>query len=252
MKTHCRFAYVQARIQARFARLPTDEDWERLAGVRGLASFMEDARNGSLRDWVKPFSGQSDSHDIEVGLRALYREHVAEVVAWVPKPWQPAFWWTRWLVLIPFFDHLARGGAMPGWVNRDHALHRLLDEMGDLDRDRLRRAGISVLLVPDGDPAAAWLLEWRRRWPRCKAGYLRNLTLLEGLLARHSEEFRRAGPTSTWALRYRLRGQLALLFHQRLLQPAGVFIYLILVLLDLERLRAELVDRALFAAPEAA
>jgi len=251
VKTACRFAYAQARIHARYACLPTDADWERLAGARGLAGFFEEARNGALRNWVKPFSGLSDSHDIEAGLRAFYREHVAEVVAWVPRPWQAAFRWTRWLVLIPLFDHLARGEAMPAWVSRDHGLHRLFDGKGDLNTARLRRAGVSSLLVSDGDPAAAWLLEWRQRWPRCRPVYLRNLALLEILLARHLAEFRRASPETTWALRYRLREHLGLLFHQRLLQPAGVFIYLILVLLDLEHLRSELVGRALFAASEA-
>jgi len=39
---------------------------------------------------------------------------------------------------------------------------------------------------------------------------------------------------------------LRLTFHQRLLEPVTVFIYLALVLLDLERLRAELLRRCLF------
>jgi hypothetical protein len=251
MRSAAQFAYAQARVQARYARLPSDADWQHLAGVRGLAGFLEEARAATLGEWVKPLSGLSDSHDIEAGLRALYREHVEEVAGWLPEPWAPAVWWTRWLVLIPLFERLARGERLPGWVGRDHDLHGLLDEAGELDPERLRRDGAEALLVPGGEPAFTWLKEWRRRWPPGKSAYLRNLAALETLLARHLADFRRSPPESAWASRNQLRTRLSRLFHRRLSQPAGVFIYLALVLLVLERLRAELVGRALFSAREA-
>ena len=50
MRCACRFAYAQARIQARFARLPGEEDWERQTGMRGLAGFLEEARSGPKRE----------------------------------------------------------------------------------------------------------------------------------------------------------------------------------------------------------
>jgi hypothetical protein len=251
MSSVSRFAYAQARLQARYARLPTDADWEQLAGVRGLSGFLEEARVGALRGWVKPFSGQSDAHDIEIGLRIAYREQVAEVVDWLPRCWRDAAGWTRWLVLIPLFEHLARGGSSPAWLKRDHDLAVLLDQAADLDRERLGRAGAGLLLVPGGDPASAWLGEWRRRWPAGDSASLQNLQAFQTLLARHLADFRHAGRDAAWELRRRLRAQLGLLFHRRLLEPAAAFIYLALVLLDLERLRAELVARALFAAGEA-
>jgi hypothetical protein len=55
----------------------------------------------------------------------------------------------------------------------------------------------------------------------------------------------------TWELRRELRARLGLLFHRRLREPASPFIFLILTALDLERLRAELVGRALFGTAEA-
>jgi hypothetical protein len=67
------FAYAQARIQARFASLPSEAEWQRVAASRSLASFLEEARTGCLRDWVKGFSGQSDVHYLEEGLRSLFR-----------------------------------------------------------------------------------------------------------------------------------------------------------------------------------
>jgi hypothetical protein len=251
MSSASRFAYAQARLQARVAGLPTDADWERLAAARGLSGFLEEARAGSLRVWVKPFSGQSDTHDIEIGLRIVFREEVAAVVEWLPQRWREAVGWTRWLVLLPLFEHLARGGATPAWLKRDHDLAALLDQAANLDRERLGRAGAGLLLAQGGDPAAAWVAEWRRRWPAGDAKSLRNLESLQALIARHLEDFRQARRETAWELRRRLRARLGLLFHRRLLEPAAAFIYLGLALLDLERLRAELVARALFAAGEA-
>ena len=251
MSVACRFAYVQARVQARYSRLPGDEEWQRLAAARGLAGFLEEARAGALGNWIKPFSGQSDCHDLEVGLRALYREQVGELAGWLPGPWREAMAWTRWLVLLPLFDHVARGGDMPPWVGRDHDLAPLLGEDGRLDPQRLRH-GAAALLAPGGDPAAAWLVHWHLLWPPCKRDFLANLRALEDLLGTHLDTFRRAGPDAAWGVRSALRTRLRLLFHRRLLQPAGPFVYLVLVALDLERLRAELTVRALFPAAEAA
>jgi hypothetical protein len=62
------------------------------------------------------------------------------------------------------------------------------------------------------------------------------------------EDFRQSGTESAWDLRKRLRARLGLLFHRRLLQPAAAFVYLGLVIMDMERLRFELVTRALFGA----
>jgi hypothetical protein len=245
MSTSCRFAYAQARVQARFAGLPGEEAWQALAASRSLAAFLEDARSGALRDWVKGFSGQSDVHDLEAGVRVQFRETADELARWVPAPWAPAVRWSRWLILLPLLDHLARGGAVPGWVRRDPGLARFLAEDGTLDGARLGRLGAAPLLGAD-DPAGAWLAEWRSRWPRCSREALGNLGALAGLLGEHLSAFREAPPRSAWELRAALSARLRHLFHRRLLQPAGVFTYLVLVALELERLRAELVTRVLF------
>jgi hypothetical protein len=141
---------------------------------------------------------------------------------------------------------------MPAWVARDHDLQPLLDEAGDLDPLRLRAAGAGSLIEAGGDPAAAWVAEWRRRWPPCKREFVRNLEAMHALLAEHLDAFRASRPDAAWGLRKALHDRLRLLFHRRLLQPAGPFIYLALTVLDMERLRAELVSRALFPSREAA
>jgi hypothetical protein len=62
----------------------------------------------------------------------------------------------------------------------------------------------------------------------------------------HLSSFRQSTPAAAWDLRQALRERLRLQFHLRLLAPVSVFLYLALILLDLERLRAELLRRALF------
>lgn len=251
MKTSCRFAYVQARVQARFAALPSAEEWQRLAASRSLAAFLEDARTGPLRPWVKAFSGQSSSEDVEVGIRGSFHEAVEELADWVPEPWREAVRWTHWLSLLALWDHLARGEGPPDWSTRDPFLSRLLDEDGRIDPRRVDAAGAAALLGED-DPARAWAEHWRRLWPGCKREFLANLDALGALVSRHLAVFREARPESAWGLRLTLRGRLQRLFHGRPLQPAAPLIYLALVALELERLRAELVTRALFAPEEAA
>lgn len=245
MTTDRRFAYAQARIQARFAALPTAQDWQGLAASRSLAAFLEDARNGTLRGWIKGFSGQSDVHDLEAGVRVHFREIVDEVAAWVPDRWTPAVRWTRWLTLLPLLDHLRLGGDLPSWVARDPDLSPVLDKHGSFDPVRLERMGAAPLIGSD-DPVAAWAAQWRALWPRCGREVRANLEAVAALLADHAAAFRDAPPRSTWALRGALGTRLRHLFHRRLLEPAEAFVFLALAALELERLRAELVGRALF------
>jgi hypothetical protein len=241
------FAYAQARIQGRFSRLPAEDEWQRLAASRTLASFLEEARLGSLRNWIKGFSGQSDVHDLEAGLRSLHRDALEELCGWVPVPWRDALSWTRWLVHLPLLAHLGAGRPMPGWVARDLELRGLLGEDGALDPRRLSNAGLDVLMHAEQGPASAWILQWRRRWPRCGRETSRNLEALTAPLAGQVEGFGRISPTATRALRKELRERLRLSLHRNTLQPSVPFVYLALMSLDLERLRAALVSRALFS-----
>jgi hypothetical protein len=240
------FAYAQARIQARFAGLPEEGEWQRLAPCRTLASFLEDARSGSLRGWLKGFSSQSDVHDLEAGLRSLYRETLDEVARWVPAPWRPALSWTRWLMHLPLLAHLRAGGEVPEWVEREPDLRVLLAEDGTLDPKRLAGAGIDFLFRAEPELTDAWIEQWRRRWPDCSREATCTLDSLIALFVEHAETFRRISPAAAWSLRGELRERLRLRLHGRVLQSEVPFIYLALMALDLERLRAALVSRVLF------
>lgn len=247
MKLDLDFAYAQARIQARFATLPQEADWERLAVPRTLASFLEEARIWSLRAWVKGFSGQSDVHDLEAGLRALYWENLEAVAAWVPPRWCEAVSWVWWLMQLPLLAHLRAGGSVPGWVARDPALQGMLGPEGQLNIGFLEDAGARCLLESEDGPVTTWNRAWRRRWPPCSRAATQGLEGLTSLLTAHFDAFHQVAPDSAWRLREDLRRRLRRLFHGHALQPAIPFIYLALMSLDLERLRAALVSRVLFS-----
>jgi len=241
------FAYAQARLQARYAGLPTEADWGRLRAARSLSGWLEEARAGVLKPWVKGFSAQSDAHDIERGVRALFVESAQQAAEVMPRPWRDAVLWCRWLPLLGLFEHVRGGGAPPAWAARDYWLASILDDDGRFDATLAGAAGIAPLLA-DGDAGKVWVEQWRQRWPRCRRSDLRALAHISGLCAGHLRSFRQCPPAQAWSLRQALRERLRLQFHLDLLQPATVFILLALVALDLERLRRALLDRALFAA----
>jgi len=246
------FAYAQARIQARFAALPAESEWRRLAASRTLTAFLEEARAGPLRAWVKGFSDQSDAHDLEAGLRFLYREILDAVAGWVPEAWREAVSWVRWLTLLALLTHLRAGGGTPAWVARDPWLRTLLDD-GEGSESRVHAdARVQRLLQAGDGGVSVWVDEWHRSWPPCNPATSLDLVSLEVLLMDHTKDFRRVAPASAWRLREELRKGLRLRLHRSTLQPSVPFIYLALTALDLERLRAALIGRALFADQEEA
>ncbi|KAA6184954.1 hypothetical protein F2Q65_10465 [Thiohalocapsa marina] len=250
MSTRCRAAYAQARLQAAYAALPEESDWERLRGARTLSGWLEEARDGALKQWVKAFSAQSDHHDIEQGLRRQFDEIVEQTAHLMPVPWQPAIRWCAWLPRLGLLEHLRSGGSAPDWAQRDARLTAWLSGQQTDAQELLGEQGAE----------RHWLDAWRRRWPRRwpwsgAGGARRDRAALDRLAARigaHLAAFRQLAPARAWDSRRALREQLRRSFHQHLLQPVSAFIFLALVALDLERLRRALLDRALFAAAGAA
>ncbi len=247
------FANAQARLQARYADLPAEADWQRLVAARDIATYLEEAREGALRDWVKGFSAESSCHDLERGLRAHLNDSVELVVRLFPAPWQAAVDWWRWVPLLALFEHLAAGGRMPSWAVQGGLLDGLLDSNGEIDRASAIAIGVGPLLDPRvvrqaGGVGACWRQQWRLRWPRCDERTRTRMRELSILLAAHVDIYRSSAPEHAWTSRQVLRERLRQLFHLRVLQPAAGFIYLGLITLDLERLRRAVIDRLLFRA----
>jgi hypothetical protein len=190
----------------------------------------------------------SDSHDIEHTLRAQWRREVGEVAVWMPDAWQPAvLWWSTWTDL-PVLEYLARGEPLLPWMARD-AVYRSLrstsvsaEDTGDAGR---LTPALRELMTHPGSLLLRWCEAWRTRMPPGQSSTPFLLELYR-TLDRHLASFAAQAAGDGWPLRRALERRLAVLFRKALLEPAAAFVYLALTALDLERLRAELVQRAIF------
>ncbi len=242
--------YAQARLQARFGQRPDETLWRTLERAHGFAAALEIARSSGLRRWTAAIDPASDSHAIEISLRAQWRECVGEMARWMPERWQSATLWTSRLPDLPALCHLARGEAPLPWMSLDPELRPYATADAQARDARLRQEALAFaapLWPAAGTPATgdesfetrlrrAWLEEWRRRWPvRGEAGALEELiALVESSL---EEPMQRARQD----LMRRLRG----LFRRSTLQPAAAFVLLAFTAIDLQRLRAELLRHRL-------
>ena len=102
----------------------------------------------------------------------------------------------------------------------------------------LRRVALET-----GPGLAAAFVAWRGTRPITAAALLPELVRL---LAAHAAAFREPLQSDGWALRRALHARLSQLFRRATLEPAAAFIFLALSALDCERLRGELLRRAVF------
>ena len=87
----------------------------------------------------------------------------------------------------------------------------------------------------------------RPRLPNCEVvPAARNLQQLYRLLQQHLESFAQAAPDAAWPQRQQLAQRLVSLFRQFRYQPAAIFVHLLLVAMDVERLRGNILQRRLF------
>jgi hypothetical protein len=158
---------------------------------------------------------------------------------------------TSTLPLLPLLGHVARGHPLPPWVDSDPSLGVPRRSDGVLDTQALVAVGGVALTAPAEGLPEAWRAEWQRLWPGGDKALVGGVEGLAASVLRHTRAFAQAGSDTAWSLRRELRERLRMDFHRLGLQPAAGFAFLALVALDLERLRAALMQRALFSLGEA-
>ncbi len=243
------FEYAQARIQARYARRPSESVWTQLDAAQGFAAYLEGARTTVLRPWVESLSGRSDVHDVEHSIRGTLYTSIHTTARWVPGPWSGAVTWLQWLVYLPALEYLLGGGRVLAWMREGHRLRPYLADSSKAREQALAAAGGAYLVEAwesERTLLAGWLDGWRASWPRDGSERLAALQALTELLVEHVRRFSAAPPASGWSGRRSLAKRLELRFRRHALTPAAVFAYLALLALDLERLRGGLVRRVLF------
>ena len=241
--------YAQARVLARHGQRLDEAGWRHVEALRDLAPLLELARGTALQPWLAGITAASHGHQIESALRGHGRALVAEVTAWMPEAWQSALaWCARWPDLAPL-QHLARGGAPPPWLLDDEIFRELAGAEPSERAAALAGSALAPLAAAWAEPqtfGAAWLAEWRRRLPHPLPQAGEALAQVLQAILDHGRSFANAAPSQGWLLRRELQSRLTLLLRRSMLDPALAFIHVALAALELERLRAELLRRALF------
>ena len=243
--------YAQARMQARHGQRADDAAWQRLAGAREYTALLDAARSSPLRAWVVGITPHSSAHEIEAVLRGHWRAVVDEVAGWMPPAWQPAIAWCTLAPLLPALQHLARGGPVRPWMSEDTLLRAVCAAPPEGRAAALGSTAAAPLAPAWAAPQTlgdAWWREWERRLPRPMGDTGDSLRTVAGLLQAHGSAFAAAPPGPGTLLRRRLQVRLAPWLRRATAEPAAAFVHLALCALDLERLRGELLRRALFPA----
>ncbi|MDP3702582.1 MAG: hypothetical protein Q8R72_16915 [Hylemonella sp.] len=241
---------TQARVQARHGQRVGEAVWQRLEMTREFGALLEVARASPLQPWLQGVSVTSGSNQIEASLRSHWRTTVAEVAAWMPTAWQSALNWCAVLPDLPVLQHLAQGGEALPWMQDDPDLRALCAAPAAQHGAALAAGRFAPLAGAWATPQAlprAWRTEWERRLPQPPAGADDSLQQLAATVLAHAAAFAAAPPGPGGLLRRSLQTRLTQLLRRAALEPAVAFIHVALCALDLERLRGELLGRALFA-----
>jgi len=245
------FGYAQARLQARYGQRPGESVWRQLGAAKTLAAYLETARGTVLAGRVANLSGASTVHDIEHSMRGQFNAATRETAAWVPPAWRPAVAWINWLPYLPVLRYLLDGEAVLPWMGEGRRTRLFLAQAPGGHATAIEQQGGGPLLEAAAGGrslADVWLQEWRLRWPKDRHARA-DLGKLSAMLGGHVQRFAALESGDTRDARRELTTGLQLLFRKNAQRPVVVFISLALLALDLEYLRGDLVDRALFAEP---
>jgi hypothetical protein len=248
MNDSAHYAYIQARLQARHGQRPDDTLWRRLQSVGDLASYIHIARKTKLRPWMLGLHATQGSHAIELSLRRQFRAYVDDISHWLPGSWGVTIRWVKRLPDLPALQQLLTTESVPVWILNDPALRAFGSENPTARAEAMLNSDCACLLrawnrgqtLDEG-----WFEYWQSQWPdntRHKAG----LAYLGRMIKQHIQMLRSQSGRSSDPQRETLARHLLVAFRRYSFQPAVVYAHLALTALDLERLRGDLVRRALF------
>ena len=202
-----------------------------------------------FRRWISGIAADAGPHAIEAALVGHWRALVDELREWMPERWHAALSWAGTLVDLPVAEYFARGGDMLPWMQDDPRYR----ELGRNPAAPPTHGPLAPLAAAWTDPEGlfrAWCGEWSQRVPRsARDGGIadRGLRASSARAPRARSPIPRSRTASSCVRAWSSR--LSVLYRRATLDPAAAFIFLALSALDMERLRGELLRRAIFPAP---
>ena len=249
MNAGAQFAYAQARLQARHGMRPTGQLWRRLASTGDLANFLQQAQQTTLRPWVLGMQATQTSHTLELSLRQQFRRYIDEVSCWLPGNCRAVVRQVKRLLDLPALQYLLHGETAPQWLFEDAELRPFAAEDRVSRLEAMHKSDFDYLAVAwqrDVPLPVAWLEHWQQQWPASRR-FAAGRTYLGRLLRQYLRETREGHAAASELQRQRLVSGLNHAFRRFSFEPAAACAHLGLVALDLEKLRGELLQRALFA-----
>jgi hypothetical protein len=235
-----RQAYALARLAARHGALARPGERSALSASRGADRYLDVLRQTRL---LAPPESVT-AHDVdafELYLVGAWRAACAEVAAWHPPRWRPAYRWCARLADLPVLASLRRPEPAGGWARGDPLLAALAAAPAAERGAALRIAGLEPLaaaFAAGTSLGAAWRDHWHALWPAIPRATARRLGELEALWFAS-----RAERTPGAERQARLAGELERHYRRCRGTPAAGFCELGRRALDLETWRGGFASR---------
>lgn len=234
-----RFAYVQPRLQARFALRPSGAEWRLMEASADVDHYLQAARQTSMRPWVDHLNADASAGDIERAFRNAWGQRIDAASPWPGESWTPAVLWLRWLPWLPAMGYLASGGPVLEWMGDDPVPGAGRPVHG-ADHESARAGNPLQRLLAAEQTQNSWINRWKALLP--ESGPWVD-ALLDSVLT-HSEQMRSARAEGN-VLRQQLIDRMTRLFRRFAGGPGAFFAWLAIEGLDAERLRFGILSRSL-------
>jgi hypothetical protein len=245
MKRSGDLEYAYARIASRFGDRPSEAAWRVIAIVRGLPAFLDAAHAPPFRRWIGGITADAGPHAIEAALVGQWGALVHELREWMPEHWHAAITWAGTLVDLPVVEYLVRGGAVLPWM-QDVPLYRELGRNAGTPPAHGLLAPLAIAWAQPEGLFRAWCGELSRRVPRSTWEASATIEDCARLLLAHRSALADPSLGDGILPRGALVSRLSALYRRSTLDPGAALIFLALSALDMERLRGELLRRAIF------